>query len=1058
MKTKRFCKSTVSLLLVFMMLVSMLTVGIVNTSAAENDVSETSGSSIYLKGDFNNYKETHEFVLVSGTKYSVDVTITAGQTTWMQILYQNTNYNVKDRAQVDDTTDGIILVGGNTTFPWKIETGGTYTITFDTSSKNMTITNPNAGGSGSGGGETTEAVAPFPYTQDGNTVYLLSSASSVNCYAWDSDGSNANYPGQSMTDTGLDYNGQNIFKITLSRTFTTTIFNKGDGDSNKLTGNETLYFNKYYDDKEEKWVSLPEYYLVGTIITDATDSASYTTLTYPLTSTNGYQAVIEDLPANNEYKIKIYDSVSSSHYGVPSNTNVTDKTTSAITFSTEASTLKLKASGGKYTFTFAPTTMGLTIAHEATTVEDTYTADLSISVGNPDSTGKATVTPTATFTKNGTDNVTEDVDSYTYTVTVKDKDGTTTETKTGTYPTDPISVQLSEGSNTVEVTIDTITIDGNTVALSTSATATGTQTYTPSTGGDDEINTKDMLTFAMVNEIHSFGVHIDYVTTSGVSGTKELKDVGDETTNRLATGVRGTLSEWGDSTNKEWSIYCVDIPDDIRYIRFTVTHSDGQQQWWCWPRGTDAEGSGSTKDSYRHDLDEEDYVYNYTKELFVLYEVDSPQEDPYNNAKTTGYKSIRKEYSEFTTEVIPIYDINAVCSIVDCDDATTPGKEIAISPNGSSVKLNGQSLTGWTYDVYLEKGETDELIGSNIASNATCPYTLTEADKDYEFYIVVKPPKEEVNVKESNHVTTKFTSTTDDSVLVADFTYVHDGESDSTVMVTPIATLNGVTLDRNKYTYNVYLNGNIYAPNIDGEDDTEVTILSGKNTIKIEVILKENTDKKDFSDEKTFTYSTGSTEITATIKFKASKSYRYIPYISVGGKESEMMTLGDQIGHNASQTQYYHWYTANIPITLNQPTVIKFTNKYLMNASITITAERENQTFILGVDNHNDGGEVVDLTNETEAIQNFVQSSTHMVYNDAYDIGYATTSIGGTIYRMGDADNDRRLSIMDATAVQLQLARKAELSEIGAMLADYNLSGNLSISDVTQIQVALTTQ
>lgn len=56
MKTKRLYKSTVSLLLVFMMLMSMLTVGIVNAGAAEADVAEiAAGTTVYFQ---NNWKWT----------------------------------------------------------------------------------------------------------------------------------------------------------------------------------------------------------------------------------------------------------------------------------------------------------------------------------------------------------------------------------------------------------------------------------------------------------------------------------------------------------------------------------------------------------------------------------------------------------------------------------------------------------------------------------------------------------------------------------------------------------------------------------------------------------------------------------------------------------------------------------------------------------------------------------------------------------------------------------------------------------------------------------------
>ena len=48
MKTKRICKSTVSLILAVMMIVSMFTVGIVNASAAETDVAETGADKTWV--------------------------------------------------------------------------------------------------------------------------------------------------------------------------------------------------------------------------------------------------------------------------------------------------------------------------------------------------------------------------------------------------------------------------------------------------------------------------------------------------------------------------------------------------------------------------------------------------------------------------------------------------------------------------------------------------------------------------------------------------------------------------------------------------------------------------------------------------------------------------------------------------------------------------------------------------------------------------------------------------------------------------------------------------
>ena len=61
MKTKRICKSTVSMILALIMLVSMFTVAFVNTSAAETDVAQTGGTNVYFKGSFNSWGTNNEF-------------------------------------------------------------------------------------------------------------------------------------------------------------------------------------------------------------------------------------------------------------------------------------------------------------------------------------------------------------------------------------------------------------------------------------------------------------------------------------------------------------------------------------------------------------------------------------------------------------------------------------------------------------------------------------------------------------------------------------------------------------------------------------------------------------------------------------------------------------------------------------------------------------------------------------------------------------------------------------------------------------------------------------
>ena len=56
---------------------------------------------------------------------------------------------------------------------------------------------------------------------------------------------------------------------------------------------------------------------------------------------------------------------------------------------------------------------------------------------------------------------------------------------------------------------------------------------------------------------------------------------------------------------------------------------------------------------------------------------------------------------------------------------------------------------------------------------------------------------------------------------------------------------------------------------------------------------------------------------------------------------------------------------------------------------------------------------------------------------------------------MGDTDEDNNLTVIDATNTQMALVKKTELTETVAAIADYNLDGVNSITDVTATQVYL---
>lgn len=295
------------------------------------------------------------------------------------------------------------------------------------------------------------------------------------------------------------------------------------------------------------------------------------------------------------------------------------------------------------------------------------------------------------------------------------------------------------------------------------------------------------------------------------------------------------------------------------------------------------------------------------------------------------------------------------------------------------------------------------------------------------------------------------------TIVDADF----DGaQTDDQLKVTPTATViyKNKELSTSEYNYTVYLNGNAVANYPFSNPTATITLANGTNNVYVVVTIPADADVSATTVTRQYTYEPDAEMVTFTVKFKSSTSYRYIPYISVNGADRQTMTeTSDSLGYNEANTQEYIWYTFDVTASNDTDVVLKFTNRYSMNASITLTAGTfaQGSAYCFGVDNLNKGTTVVDLTDKAEYIQNFKKSATHMVANDSEAEGLATTAIDGTVYTLGDATGDDSLNIMDATAIQLALVEKNELSDTATALADYDLSGNTSIMDVTEIQTYL---
>jgi len=56
------------------------------------------------------------------------------------------------------------------------------------------------------------------------------------------------------------------------------------------------------------------------------------------------------------------------------------------------------------------------------------------------------------------------------------------------------------------------------------------------------------------------------------------------------------------------------------------------------------------------------------------------------------------------------------------------------------------------------------------------------------------------------------------------------------------------------------------------------------------------------------------------------------------------------------------------------------------------------------------------------------------------------------LFNMGDADDDDKITVKDATAIQKHVAKIRKLSKTGDYLADFNLDGSVNIKDATAIQ------
>ncbi len=386
--------------------------------------------------------------------------------------------------------------------------------------------------------------------------------------------------------------------------------------------------------------------------------------------------------------------------------------------------------------------------------------------------------------------------------------------------------------------------------------------------------------------------------------------------------------------------------------------------------------------------------------------------------------------------------------------------------NGSNLTISAQ--IGATYEgaevedslKFYEVYVNGESVGEYpVTQNAS---VTLEENKDTEVYIKGIVKNDEGNIettKDSDPQTFKY-SVVVKEYIVENVSFVGEQSDDeATLKVTPSATVTygGEEVAKSEYQYYIYLNGALAVGPVKGNIEYQTIDLEAGivNEVYVKVTPVDKPTIEATSITQKFSYGVESEMVEVTFNFKSSSSSRYVPTLTVGDTTAVMVKDSKAIAKNASQTQSYYWYKATVELPKDKATKVTFTNSYSMNASTTLTLSSA-KTMYFGVDNLNKGTAVVDLTNEDEYVRNFVKSASHMVYNEVTDNGTATTSISGTIYKMGDADEDNKVSVLDATLIQKSLVNTAQLSKLGAQLADFDLDSKNTVLDATMIQIYLT--
>ncbi len=272
-----------------------------------------------------------------------------------------------------------------------------------------------------------------------------------------------------------------------------------------------------------------------------------------------------------------------------------------------------------------------------------------------------------------------------------------------------------------------------------------------------------------------------------------------------------------------------------------------------------------------------------------------------------------------------------------------------------------------------------------------------------------------------------------------------------------------VTADSPVLAYELYLDGEKVNTNTNGIFDITTTEAdAGKTRTYTVKAHSSSSDVEDGSIDITVNIiDPSSATSTVTVYFKSAVSYGYLPTVKFGDAEAvAMVKSGTIIGENSTSTGEYWWYSASTTVVDGEPLTLSFSsNRYFKECTYTldITKELPEVTgvyeYYFAIDNLNaTKGTVVNLTN-ADYKNDYVDASNMIV--EPVSGALEETSANFRMVSVGDANDDGKLNVRDATIIQKDLANITELSEVGTLVADVNGDGRVTIKDATAIQKQL---